>query len=149
MVNKGKTIKNILLYVWQLPQNIIGFILSRFVVNTCICANGFIDKNEDVIVYYTKNLFGCGVSLGNYIILDEKYLHKDHGTTIKHEHGHQKQSRILGCFYLLIIGLPSVWGNLWDRIFHRNWDNKERVEWYYKKLPWEAWADKLGNVERF
>lgn len=146
---KAHIIKDFLLYIWMLPQNIIGFILSRFRKQIMICVNGSIDENENVTVYYTNNVFGCGVSLGNYIILDTKYMNFSHDTTIKHEHGHQKQSRILGWFYLIVIGIPSAFGNLWDRLFHKNWNSKERIAWYYKKLPWEAWADKLGNVQRF
>jgi len=52
--------------------------------------------------------------------------------------GHQKQSLYLGWLYLIIIGLPSVTGNLLNRV----------IDFDYYKQPWEAWADKLGGVKR-
>ena len=44
------------------------------------------------------------------------FISHDKEKTIKHEYGHQKQSLYLGWFYLLIIGIPSFLGNIWDRI---------------------------------
>ena len=85
---------------------------------------------------YTCHLFYAGVSLGKYIIFDNRRTIKDND--IKHEIGHQKQSLYLGWLYLIIIGLPSVTGNLIYRIKRFN----------YYALPWEKWADKLGNVKR-
>jgi hypothetical protein len=74
--------------------------------------------------------------LGKYIVFDNRRTLEDND--IKHEMGHQKQSLYLGWFYLIIIGLPSVIGNLIYRIKKFN----------YYSLPWEKWADKLGNVKR-
>lgn len=95
-------------------------------------------KEDEYIVYFYKKFFNSGVSLGDYIILARK--NRDY-KTIHHEHGHQIQSRRLGPLYLIVIGLPSLLGNIYSRIFHKS------AEWYYKQ-PWEAWADKLGGVER-
>lgn len=126
--------KKFLLWIWQFPQNLIGFILTRNPVS-------YVDYNcndgETVRIYFVKNLFKSGVSLGNYIVLDECYMHTALFFTSNHEHGHQKQSRILGWFYLLIIGLPSACGNLLNRVF--NFD-------YYAQ-PWEKWANKLGGIK--
>lgn len=139
--------KNIILWLWQFPQNLIGFFLTRkpkkwFWYN---CNDG-----EKVKVYLTSNVFGCGVSLGNYIILDyDSYNNTNISKTINHEHGHQKQSRYLGWFYLLFVGLPSaVFNNLWDRIFHKKWNSIKRMIWYYSRYP-EKWADNLGGVIRY
>lgn len=60
---------------------------------------------------------------------------------------YQIQSLYLGPLYILIIGIPSVIGNLWDRIAHKSWSNAKRIKWYYT-LPWEYSADKLGGVSR-
>ena len=136
----------ILLWIWQLPQNIVGFILSRFRKSII-----YITFNDGTMgrIYFTSNVFGCGVSLGEYILMDYKsywdYRFTD-GTveTYNHEHGHQKQSRYLGIFYLLFIGIPSACGNLIDRIVHKKHKNGC---WYYKQ-PWEKWADRLGQVDR-
>lgn len=144
---------NILLYLHQLPQNLVGFFLTRKVKHTIDfeCNDGYIVK-----VYFTDNVFGCGVSLGNYIILDNKYYYlrvyeklSDGVNTVNHEHGHQKQSKILGWFYLIIVGITSaIFNNLWDRLFHKNWSYDKRERWYYSRNV-EKWADELGEVKRF
>ena len=66
---------------------------------------------------------------------------------IRHEQGHQKQSLYLGWLYLIIIGIPSFCGNIFDRLFHRKWDVSKRYDWYFSQ-PWEKWADELGGVNR-
>ena len=66
---------------------------------------------------------------------------------MKHEYGHSIQSRILGPAYLLIIGIPSLLGNIYDRVFNKEWKYSKSCRWYYNQ-PWEKWADKLGGVDR-
>lgn len=123
-----------LCWIWQFPQHILGFLMSRKAVRMHVY--------NDVMVYYTRNVFNCGVSLGNYILLDaDKYARLDL-TTIKHEYGHSLQSRMLGPLYLLAVGLPSaLCNNVYARIF------KKDSVWYYNRYP-EKWADKLGGVKR-
>lgn len=138
--------KNILLWIWQFPQNIAGLIVSRFgkKMKLNVYGDGYLT------FYYTKRFFSSAVSLGNYIIIDVCYLGKRKSVmfrTLKHEHGHQIQSRYLGLFYLLAVGLPSLCGNIIDRVFHKKWESKRRQKWYYSQ-PWEKWADKLGKVKR-
>ena len=123
--------KNVLLYLWQLPQNLLGLVVIAFTRAK---------KKGDI---YHADGYRFGVSLGNYIIFGGFF----NSTHEKHEQGHQKQSLYLGWLYLIVIGLPSVTGNLWDIITHKKWSYCERDEWYYS-LPWEAWADKLGGVRR-
>jgi len=123
--------KKLILYFWQLPQNLLGLIVIFFT---------FAKKKYDFWFAYSYNF---GVSLGNYIILGRNYDE----TTLLHEKGHQKQSLYLGWFYLLIIGLPSIVFNMYDRLFHRSWGTNKRLKWYYS-LPWESWADRLSNIER-
>lgn len=123
--------KDVLLYIWQLPQNILGLLVIFFSRA----------KKDFAGVYTTDCNFG--VSLGNYIIVNKHCAWVD----ILHEGGHQKQSLYFGWFYLLVIGIPSACGNIWDRFFHKNWETDDRGLWYYS-LPWEAWADYLGGVKR-
>ena len=120
----------VLLYIWQLPQNLLGLLVILFT-----------GAEHDWDDYWTAKI-NMGVSLGSYIIIYDKCSRNE----LKHEQGHQKQSRYLGPLYLLIIGLPSALGNMWDRLFHKKWSVSKRVSWYYKQ-PWEAWADKLGGVK--
>lgn len=132
--------KKVLLWLWQLPQNILGLLVILFTGA----------KYNDISYYKLENFWWAkrcgrfGVSLGEYIIFGPGPVSHD---SLKHEHGHQIQSMYLGPLYLLLIGLPSITGNIYDRIAHRNWDFQSRYYWYYKQ-PWEAWADKLGGVER-
>ncbi|MDR0456871.1 MAG: hypothetical protein LBH20_09355, partial [Treponema sp.] len=97
---------------------------------------------------YTRfSRFISGVSLGIFILLSDN--NNDH-TTILHEYGHSTQSLYLGWLYLPVIGIYSaVFCNLWDRWFHpwMEWDSNRRHQWYYSRWS-EAWADKLGRVER-
>lgn len=143
--------KKIILWVWQLPQNILGFILTRKpkATGTYLCNDGKLVK-----VYFTSNVFNCGVSLGNYIILDyDSYCYGGYceclsANVLNHERGHQKQSLYLGWLYLPVIGITSaLCNNLYDRIFHCKWSAKERNCWYYSRFP-EKWADELGGVKR-
>ena len=138
---KNNVFLRILAEIWQLPQHIIAYVIM--LVNRKSLKP--MTNNDGILYYLVDNLFNCGVSLGNYIFLDSDgyYDYK----TVKHEHGHQIQSLILGPLYLIVIGLPSIIGNIVDRIkrmyFRKNYNPKD----YYKQ-PWEAWADKLGKVIR-
>lgn len=129
----------ILLWLWQLPQNLIGFIYSRVAKSK----STFYFNNKKTVVYYCS-CFKSGICLGQYIILDVLYKRLSSGKTlltVQHEYGHSMQSKYLGCFYLLIIGLPSICRNIYSRIFKKNSD------WYYSSFP-ENWADKLGGIKR-
>jgi len=138
--------KEVLLYIWQLPQNLVGLILLGYYK----LRKSLIKWTPitDTIIYLSKYM-PSGISLGNYIIFKDRTAYNRFPTPedVRHEYGHHRQSLYLGPLYLLIIGLPSILGNLWDRLFHRSWDWKESYKWYYNQ-PWEKWADKLGGVQR-
>lgn len=142
---KINNMKNIILFIHQLPQNLVGLVILLW--HKWFCKHNKPLKIEcDGITYYElKHINDCGVSLGNYIFIDSDSALYCGDDTIHHEHGHQLQSKYLGWLYLIIIGLPSACGNLIDRITHSRHGNKKC--WYYKQ-PWEAWADKLGGVKR-
>lgn len=118
--------KKIILYLWQLPQNLIGFLIIKIMKAKI--------KKFYGIKYFECRLFYSGVSLGDYIIFDNRILISYFD--IKHEEGHQKQSLLLGPLYLLIIGIPSLIGN----IIHRF------IKFDYYKLPWEKWANNLAGI---
>lgn len=144
-----KIIIYVLLYLWQLPQNILGFFVTLFAY-----AFGKKDKrcmyrlgNDTDLTY--GPLFNSGVSLGDYIILDQKYLslsEKRLNQVIQHELGHQKQSTYLGPLYLIVIGIPSFIGNIIFR-FKKFSSSAAKNRAYYNQ-PWEKWADKLAKVDR-
>lgn len=129
-----KVIKFFLLYLWQLPQNLIGLILYikyRNKSNIEYC-------NDIIILKYNKGKNGA-ISLGKYIIIFSNY--KDMNKIIKHEYGHTIQSKLLGPFYLLIIGLPSIIWNLGFKKYRKK-HNKSYYDFYTEK-----WANKLGGVK--
>lgn len=125
-----KHLKNILLWIWQFPQHIVGLLILLFI-------KGESKHKFDGITYYYYDHFPGGISLGNYMILGDKW-----SQSIKHEYGHTLQSRILGPLYLPTVGLCSItWAGLYGSVI------KETNNGYYKFWT-EKWADKLGKVKR-
>ena len=113
----------IVLYLWQLLQNALGFI---FTLNAK-------QKEVDNIKYCQRKGFPGGITLGEYILLGSM----DDRVSVHHEYGHTKQSRLLGPLYLIVIGLPSI---LWAWY----WTSGRKYDYY--DFYTEKWADKLGGV---
>jgi hypothetical protein len=134
-------VKKILLYVWQLPQHLLGLLLIKI---TGACKTNSFFSPAEACVYRQSKYKGWGISLGRYIILHDYY----DTDTEYHELGHSVQSVWFGPLYLLAIGIPSaLFNNLWDRLFHKKWAPEKRLKWYYSRWP-EKQADKLGGVTR-
>lgn len=133
-----KKIKNILLYIWQAPQNLLGLLLIAFYKPERMHTM----ENGNQIHFSTK--MRGGISLGKYSLVNIGHYRLDINEslkrdTVRHEAiGHAAQSRWLGWFYLLVIGLPSL---IWAWLY--NGDSKG----YYKFFT-EKWADKIAGVER-
>ena len=125
------TFKNIILYLWQLPQNLLGLLL------VLILQPEESYDMEGCRLYYATRMRG-GISLGRYVIV-RSWMKDYTGNTERHELGHAKQSRMLGWFYLFVIGIPSI---LWAA-----WWNEGRNRDYYSFYT-ERWADHLGGVNR-
>lgn len=127
------------MYLWQLPQNIIGLmLLGYFKLNKSIKLKRKMNKlSVYSIKVLVKDNYYQGISLGNYIFIESDA----NGRTIQHEIGHSKQSKILGPFYIVIVGIPSLILASLTRISPTILNN------YYKFFP-ENWADKLGGVNR-
>lgn len=116
--------------IWQLPQNIIGYIVLKVTKAKYRCHyNG-----ASVYTWHRSD----GISLGKYIFVPSN-VNKDY---IKHEYGHTVQSRYLGWLYLFVIGIPSI---VWAGCF-KSYRKKHNVSYY--SFYTEKWADKLGGVER-
>lgn len=124
-----KRLNKILLFIHQLPQNILGFIISKILKAELLYTN----VDDKIIPYYYVKQ-GIFVSLGDYIIVYENAEDND----LKHEYGHHLQSLRLGWLYLLLIGIPSFIGAIVYTF--------KRFDYY--SLLWEKWADKLGGVKR-
>jgi len=125
-----KKVRQTLLYLWQLPQHLVGLLLIR------LLRGSYYQEYFSARVYVTS--FPVGISLGDYIIL---YGHPEALEYIPHEWGHTRQSRRLGPLYLPAVGLPSVAMNIFSQL--KIMDGER----YYLRWP-ENWADQLGGVER-
>lgn len=140
-----KQIKEAILWIWQILQNIGGLIVIAIMgyERVLTAENG----NK---VYFSKKMSG-GISLGKYSIISDYYVRK-HMTddeilaldVTKHEAlGHGKQSRILGPFYLFVIGIPSI---VWAGIYPSRRFPYTKNGYY--RFYTEKWADKLAGVVR-
>ena len=86
---------NILLYIWQLPQNIIGYFLKRKSV--------FDILYKDITCYYLKNIKMDSFCFGKYLIINYKYCGSKKSSDIKlEEYNNYKLSKIFGPLYLFI-----------------------------------------------
>ncbi len=124
-----------ILYLWQLPQNILGVILRLFYPGY----DGiFVEGACEITVRKAKGMHG-GISLGQYVIISDWAGEN----TVNHELGHCLQSQYLGWLYLIVIGLPSiVWATLHTYV------KSVREKWSYYDFYTEKWADELGGVVR-
>lgn len=139
-----KKILNCLLYLWQLPQNIIGLMLL-FIYYEGILLKA---KNGNIICFSSK--MKGGISLGRYSIISKHYFvnYKTergavNSNVARHEAiGHGTQSRMLGPLYLLVIGIPSlIWATLYGNVILP--DNMTYYDFYTEK-----WADRLAKIKR-
>lgn len=122
-------------WIWELPQVLLGLILVG--LYWLFDQDHFwIEEHNDSKVIHSKPMDG-GISMGPYIILDFSDCRE---INIRHEYGHCRQSKMLGPFYLLVIGLPSL--------IHLLIRRKMRHKCDYYHFYTEAWADKLGGVTR-
>ena len=132
-----KTLIAILLYIWQLPQNLCGLLLTAFLPTMVpIDFKGVAHRLPSSLIFISDRMSG-GISLGRYVVLNTGLSSKY--ATFAHERGHSIQSMILGPLYLFVIGIPSI---LWAA-----WWNESRLCSYYSFYT-ERWADILGGVNR-
>jgi hypothetical protein len=114
-----KVLKSILLFLWQLPQYMVGYVWLLIQITSegiLESATVRLKSGFETRVVFLCNKSNSAVSFGNLIFVngfsaDEernfKALCETYIDTIRHESGHAIQSRLLGWFYLIIIGLPS------------------------------------------
>ena len=123
----------ILLYLWCLPQNLLGLLVKNITKAR---------KINDMLLgeYYEYDLKWGSVSLGEYIFLCPQHYGLKHVLT--HELGHRHQSRMLGWFYIPVIGLPSI---VWAGCFkwYRSMFGVDYYDFYTEK-----WADKIAGINR-
>jgi hypothetical protein len=125
-----KWYKVFLAIIWELPQTVLAALVI-------ILFKRRITKRISYklsSIFYMKGFPG-GISLGRFIILNEKYIDKKFPG--RHEYGHSIQSLYLGWLYLLVVGIPSLIRSIVWRLF------KLDSYRYYAGYP-EKWANKLG-----
>lgn len=128
-----------LMYLWQLPQNLLGLLLLAIygrVIPIDFRGDDWRSRLPSSMIYFVDGFHG-GIALGRYVLISGYYASAY--DVWAHERGHSIQSMILGPLYLIVIGLPSL---LWAA-----WWNRDRDCSYYSFYT-ERWADRLGDVHR-
>ena len=97
-----KYIRNLILFIWQLPQHIIALIYFGYLV--MMCKDLGVDSRYKQAIVIPCVMRGA-VTLGCYVFVG---LNSEYRKTVKHELGHTIQSKILGPLYLIVIGIPSI-----------------------------------------
>lgn len=127
-----RCLKNFFLITWQLPQMLIGAVLLKVLE---VKSLEYI-KEKNIFIFIVESNWFSGISLGGFIFINEKI---DNKTVRKHEFGHTICSWLLGPFYLIVIGIPSLTWN----IIHSTLRLKPQL---YYKFYTEKLADILGGV---
>lgn len=130
----------IALFFWELPQTVLGLLVFAIMKSRRKITH--IEKEDYRIFVETSE---TGVSLGWLIFWSpagNRFAHLVNDCRM-HENGHARQSLLLGPFYLLVVGIPSLtrvlYGKWYRRRYGHSWNN------YFNGFP-ENWADKLGGV---
>ena len=114
-----------LLFIWQLPQNIVGAAMWLY-----FKLMGDVEKIEATkwSVAYKSTYMAGGISLGSFCFLSRNMATRKE--YVAHElKGHTKQSRLLGVFYLFIVGLPSILNAIFG----------------FTKCYYDFWCEKWAN----
>lgn len=114
--------------VWELPQNILGGILSLSRKR-----GSEVSSYRDATLVTRKGRlpYNWGISLGRFINVGGSRDDIRVPSMLAHEFGHTLQSRILGPLYIIVVGFPSLIGCRLPLHDHRR-------EWY------EVWANRLS-----
>ena len=128
-----KYIRNLILFIWQLPQHIVALIYFGYLV--MMCKDLGVDSRYKQAIVIPCIMRGA-VTLGNYVFVG---LNSEYRKTVKHELGHTIQSKILGPLYLIVIGIPSITYCGLRRIFP-SLRKKNYYDFYTEK-----WANNLSE----
>ena len=119
-------------WTWGLPQTLIGAALYA------------VHRNDDHFDYrgarapaWNKD---TGISLGKFIFVPRRASGNAGKYLLEHEYGHSLQSLILGPFYLLVVGAPSM---LWNRLPYFKSKRRKTGKSYYS-APFEKTANILA-----
>lgn len=128
-----KYIKNLILFIWQLPQHLLAILYIGYLV--MMCKDLGVDSRYKQAIVIPCVMRGA-VTLGCYVFVG---LNSEYRKTVKHELGHTIQSKILGPLYLIVIGIPSITYCGLRRIFP-SLRKKNYYDFYTEK-----WANNLSE----
>lgn len=126
-------IRNLILFIWQLPQHLLAILYIGYLV--MMCKDLGVDSRYKQAIVIPCVMKGA-VTLGCYVFVG---LNSEYRKTVKHELGHTIQSKILGPLYLIVIGIPSITYCGLRRIFP-----SLRKKNYYNFYT-ERWANSLSE----
>lgn len=126
-------IRNLILFIWQLPQHLLAILYIGYLV--MMCKDLGVDSRYKQAIVIPCVMRGA-VTLGCYIFVG---LNSEYRKTVKHELGHTIQSKILGPLYLIVIGIPSITYCGLRRIFP-SLRKKNYYDFYTEK-----WANNLSE----
>ena len=120
-------------WTWGLPQTLVGAALY------------LAHRKDDHFDYKgacatSWNREGA-VSLGKFIFVPRRAGDHHGRFLLEHEYGHTLQSLILGPFYLLFVGAPSI---MWNRLPYFARKRKRTGKSYYS-APFESSANHLAS----
>ena len=128
-----KYIRNLILFIWQLPQHLLAIIYMGYLI--MMCRDLGIDSRYKQATVIPCIMTGA-ITLGNYVFVS---INSEYRITTKHELGHTIQSKILGPLYLIIIGIPSITYCSLRRFF----PSLRRKNYY--NFYTERWANSLSE----
>lgn len=126
-------IRNLILFIWQLPQHLLAILYIGYLV--IMCKDLGVDSRYKQAIVIPCVMRGA-VTLGCYVFVG---LNSEYRKTVKHELGHTIQSKILGPLYLIVIGIPSITYCGLRRIFP-SLRKKNYYDFYTEK-----WANNLSE----
>lgn len=105
--SKGRMTGEILSrFTYEFPQTLGGFMTAQF-YNTYTKRVNTVDYRYGATVM-NMNVNWPGVSLGSYILADDRLRPDNNNKLFQHEYGHYLQSQRMGWAYLIRVGLPAI-----------------------------------------
>jgi hypothetical protein len=99
-----EVLKFILLFLWQLPQNLLAIVMMPFMGKL-----KFVKYDNYCYAFEVINM-PSAISLGSFIYLSAYHAKRE--TVIGHEYGHVIDSQRWGPLYLFVWGIPSALNNV-------------------------------------
>lgn len=119
--------KSFILFIWQIPQYIVAWIIVSILGNLCLGKSNYIDLR---LIYF--DIFKCPLTLGKYVFCKPSVTRR----SLRHEYGHYRQSLRLGWLYIIIVIIPFLLGLSLGML-------KRGGQCFYT----ESWADRLKYDE--